>query len=159
MGADLTKDEGGLLTQLQDWVNNRLSTFPYFVGPPGMAIFTERRSDFVSKIEQVLATGLGKFGAGLALVVLTPKVTTGSHPLLVTASVEVLVSENVLLNSGTQGTRKAAVDVALSVYMAPILPAVSLGHSGPESTRSPLSITPKRTHSDRFTCTVPNPLL
>ena len=102
-----------ILDRLNAAIRDRLKKEGGFDEPPSVEVLTERLSDFEQKIKLALMSKLG-----LCLIVSTPEIEGGESPLELVAKISVLVSENVLQNQSSGGTRITASSAALRVYLA-----------------------------------------
>lgn len=104
-----------VLTTMQEAAVARLQALPFFAPAP---LLYERQKDFRSELEKAVRV-LG----GVAILVLTPRARNqapGSGSSTVACRCELVVSvlENVLLNSGSKGTRIGASEWAEQVVLA-----------------------------------------
>ncbi len=101
------------LTDAQTELAARIASDPYFVDIP---VLTDRKADLATTIQKNLGTITTKGGKiGLAVIVMQPvaSVTSGNLPIpRMMMDLTVRVLENVLINSGANGTGKPAANVA-----------------------------------------------
>ena len=103
-----------MINALHQQVATWLSEDPFFAGPAGIQVFTERQADWLNtlKIEVEVRTGMG-------LVVAVPAITKSrTGETAIDVSVVIHVWENVTLNTSSSGRGVAATDVALHVVGA-----------------------------------------
>ena len=108
------------LTYLQQAIVTRLRAVPFLVDVP---VFHERLKDVEAEIQKALGTIAGEGKAGIFALVLTPFAKAGGceipgQPYFDDVDLVVQIAENVLLNSGEQGTQKTAPAVALAIAAA-----------------------------------------
>lgn len=106
---DLEPELFNMITALQRWVADRLSSLDLYTGREGFNVVTEDLGDVLAGIEQLLA----KIGLGVAVI--TPKISKGERPREIFVSVVIAINERPIINRGPAGTRVSAMDLALAV--------------------------------------------
>jgi hypothetical protein len=115
--TDPVSIEAGPLTRLQLECKEALEAHPYFAD---VKVISERQKDIENEIQVALGMLQGQGGkSGVCCLILTPRLRASKPnipgPSFDQVAVSVLTVENPMVNTSTQGTNKAAADVALTV--------------------------------------------
>jgi hypothetical protein len=105
-----------IFVELQDAITARLREDEVLGVIQDLPILTENHSALLDK----LAVALAKGKPGLSFVVSTPKIIFGQEgrtPETTTATISIVVSENIALNRSGSGTRLPALDAALRAWV------------------------------------------
>lgn len=113
-------DEGrqrGLFSQLRDQVVARLEADDYLGEAPRIKVIGKDLTTISAQLQEHLTKAVGENGAGICVIAATPRVSSVDGNKILTVSVTVTVSENIVLNNGQKGSQKPSEDVSLFVFL------------------------------------------